>query len=111
MASPGPPWNGTVTPVDLPLGAGTEANQIPRVRPSGFAQFAGTVATPQRVVASNGAGHVSVSSVTGYSSTRSALLGVAVPPLPGQVWAALPIEAPAARAVVAKQSAISARRR
>src|SRR5262245_57799792 len=104
MASPGPPWKGTVTPVDLPLGAGTDANQIPRVRPSGFAQFAGTVATPQRVVASNGAGHASVSRVTGYSSMRSALLGVAVRSLPGQDWAASPIPAPAASAVVTKQS-------
>ena len=65
MASPGPPWNGTVTPVDVPLGAGTNANQTSRVRPSGFAQSAGTVATPHLVVASNGAGHASVSSVTG----------------------------------------------
>ena len=84
MASPGPPWNGTVTPVDVPLGAGTNANQISRVRPSGFAQSAGTVATPQLVVASNGAGHASVSSVTGCSSIRSALFGVAVRPLAGQ---------------------------
>ena len=46
MASPGPPMNGTVTPVDVPLGAGTDAYQISSVRPSGFAQSAGTVATP-----------------------------------------------------------------
>jgi hypothetical protein len=51
MASPGPPWNGTVTPVEAPLGAGISANQISRVRPSGFAQFAGTFATPHHGLA------------------------------------------------------------
>jgi hypothetical protein len=80
--------NGTVTPVDGPLGAGIDAYQISRVRPSGLAQFAGTVATPHLVVASNGAGHASVLSVTGCLSIRSALLGVAVRPLAGQPWAA-----------------------
>jgi hypothetical protein len=80
--------NPTVTPVEGPLGAGTDAYQIWRVRPSGLAQFAGTVATPQRVVASNGAGHAWVVSLTGWLSIRSAPLGVAVRPLGGQPWAA-----------------------
>jgi hypothetical protein len=70
--------NGTVTPVEVTLGAGTDAYQTSSVRPSGFAQSAGTVATPQLVVASNGAGHASLRSVTGFLSIRSALFGVAV---------------------------------
>jgi hypothetical protein len=100
--------NGTVTPIDVPLGAGTNANQISRVRRPGFAQFAGTVATPHLVVASNRAGHASVLSETGCPSIRSALLGVAVRRLAAGVSAAA-LAAHAARKVVARQSAANAR--
>jgi hypothetical protein len=70
--------NGTVTPVDVPLGAGTDAYQTSSVRLWGFAQSAGTVATPQLVVASNGSGHASLISEIGCLSMRSAVFGVAV---------------------------------
>jgi hypothetical protein len=128
MASPGPPMNGTVTPVGAPLGAGTNAYQIWRVRPCGFAQLAGTVAKPHVVVASKGAGQASVVRAIGCLSIRSALLGVAVRQL-GVAWngaghdscldvpgclsgrgSAAPLDANAARNVVARTSAISGRR-